>query len=110
VIEPAISRKIGKSGFSQLALNPTKWQTAKWANEQGLYQEYFEDISQMDEYLEQYLQNMVSYSDDALRQMKLLLWEGTESWPILLEERAQKSAELLMQSSTQRMINSYLTS
>ena len=40
VVGPAIERKIGLSAFSQLAINATNWQTARWAYEKGLFAEF----------------------------------------------------------------------
>ena len=66
VIEPAISRKVGKAAFSELALNPSEWQTASWAKDKGLYQEHFDHIGQLDDYLSRYLTKMTAYHRPAL--------------------------------------------
>lgn len=106
VIEPAITRKIGKAAFSQLALNPSEWQTARWAADRNLYQSLFPTSGQMDDYLLQYLEKMGSYSHGALSQMKSLLWEGVDHWEALLLKRAENSARLLLTDDTQRLIRS----
>ncbi|MCB0667120.1 MAG: enoyl-CoA hydratase/isomerase family protein [Saprospiraceae bacterium] len=110
VIEPAISRKTGKAGFIQLALNPVEWQTAEWANHHGLYQSVFDTSESMDEHLRKYVDSLASYSEDALLQMKRLLWEGTENWSSLLAKRAEKSARLLLNQDTQQLIQSFISS
>jgi methylglutaconyl-CoA hydratase len=66
VIEPAISRKLGKAAFSQLALNPSEWQTASWAKDHGLYQEHFDDATQLEDYLMRYLNKITAYHALAL--------------------------------------------
>jgi len=104
VIEPAIRRKAGISTVSQLALNPREWQTAQWARGQGLFQEVFETTELMDDYLDRYLASMTSYSGDALNNMKQMLWEGTEDWQDKLEDRAQRSASLLLNPMTQSLL------
>ena len=104
VIEPAIRRKAGIAAVSQLALNPQEWQTAEWAQSQGLFQEIFENSEQMDDYMNRYLASMTSYSGDALRNMKEMLWEGTEDWQDKLEDRAQRSASLLLNPLTQSLL------
>ncbi len=104
VIEPAIRRKIGLSHFSKLALNPTEWQIARWAHEVGLYQELFDTVEQLDDYLERYLARMVTYSSQALAQMKLTLWEGTEEWVQLLHDRAERSGQLLLSEEAQEAL------
>lgn len=108
VIEPAISRKVGKAAFSQLALNPSEWQSASWARDKGLYQEYFDHVDQLDQYLVRYLDTMTSYHSLALSEMKKMLWQGTEDWPSLLESRAEKSATLLLEDSTQALLRSQI--
>ncbi|MCB0689165.1 MAG: enoyl-CoA hydratase/isomerase family protein [Saprospiraceae bacterium] len=104
VIEPAITRKVGKAGFTSLALNPGSWKTSQWGVEHGLYQMCFDDIEAMDQFLTEYLQTMVTYSSEALTKMKALLWEGSENWSFLLEERANNSAQLLLTGHAQNLI------
>ncbi|NND31304.1 MAG: enoyl-CoA hydratase/isomerase family protein [Saprospiraceae bacterium] len=106
VIEPAILRKIGRASFTKLALNPQEWQTADWAREEGLYQDVFEDNRKLDIYLKKYLQTMTSYSYEALKGMKQMLWQGAEDWSGLLSERAKTSARLLMQEETRELLYS----
>jgi methylglutaconyl-CoA hydratase len=108
VIEPAIRRRAGSASFMKLALNPAEWQTAAWARDQGLYQEYFDQTGQMDDYLRRYLIRITEYSPQALKEIKKLLWEGTEAWPDLLSARARKSASLLLQEGTQLFLKKYL--
>lgn len=110
VIEPAIKRKIGTAGFSRMALNPSTWQDAVWAQNEGLYQDIFESIEDLDIYLTEYLNKLTSYNSEALRQMKLLLWERTEDWQVLLHKRAEKSANLLLTDSCQKLIKSMINS
>ena len=39
VIEPSVSRKIGKSAMSEMTLVPYSWKNAYWAKNKGLYAE-----------------------------------------------------------------------
>lgn len=104
VIEPAISRKIGKAHFSELVLTPRQWKSAAWSLEKGLFQRVFENIEQMDQHLSQYLLEISNYSSEALSNVKKLLWEKTEDWPSLLDKRAALSASLLLKEHTQRLL------
>ncbi len=104
VIGPAIRRKIGLGHFSQLALNPSEWQTASWCKEVGLYNELFAEIEQLDDYLSRYLQKLSSYSYAALSAMKQSLWKGTEDWNKLLEKNAALSGELVILEASQQAI------
>src|SRR6056297_2531187 len=49
VVGPAVARKVGDAGMSQLAINATEWKTADWAREKGLFAEVFDDVDAMDE-------------------------------------------------------------
>jgi methylglutaconyl-CoA hydratase len=48
VIEPAVSRKIGKIAMSEMTLSPTVWKTSKWAFDKGLYSEIFDSVEELD--------------------------------------------------------------
>lgn len=104
VIGPAVQRKIGMSGFSQLALNATEWQTAEWARSKGMFQEVFDSIEQMDAYLETFLDRFIDYSPATLQQFKEMFWEGTDDWPMLMEKRAEQSGNLVLSESAQEAI------
>lgn len=108
VIGPAVERKIGVSGFSELALNPSEWQTAEWAYSRGLFQELFQETSQMDAWLEGYLDRFLSYSPEALASVKRMLWENTGSWEDLLVRRAEISGRMVLQEDAQTAIRKML--
>ncbi|NND08236.1 MAG: enoyl-CoA hydratase/isomerase family protein [Saprospiraceae bacterium] len=108
VIEPALRRKIGVSGFSQLALNPTEWQTAKWAKQQGLFQEMFDTTDLLDNYMARYLDKLQSYDLNALGAMKAVLWEGTEHWEHTLVKRSKQSGSLLLSAYCQERLSKLL--
>lgn len=96
VIAPAVIRKTGLSAFSELSLKPTVWKDASWAKSNGLVSEVFDDILQMDEYIDNYLKEISGYSIDALSENKKLLWQGTENWPQIMSERAAISGRLAL--------------
>lgn len=96
VIGPAVERKVGAATFAQLALTPDEWRTADWAKERGLFQEVFETEEQLDAYLSHYLQTMLAYSPEAMRELKKIFWQGTEGWEQLLSERAAISGRLAL--------------
>ncbi|HEX5003147.1 MAG TPA: enoyl-CoA hydratase/isomerase family protein, partial [Bacteroidia bacterium] len=48
VVGPAVERKIGKSAFSQLAINATEWKSSDWACQKGLYADTFSTIDELD--------------------------------------------------------------
>jgi methylglutaconyl-CoA hydratase len=107
VIEPAVSRKIGKIAMSEMTLNPTAWKTSKWAFEKGLFSEVFETIEDLDIRLEEYTKELSSYNPDALLEMKKVLWEGTSHWESLLYERAAISGRLVLSDFTKNALEKF---
>jgi methylglutaconyl-CoA hydratase len=107
VIEPAVSRKIGKMAMSEMTLTPTKWQTADWAFENKLYSQMFDSISDMDSALNGFVSLLGSYNPEALLEMKKVLWEGTEHWSELLYERAAISGKLVLSDFTKQALQQF---
>ena len=104
VIEPAVTRKIGVSGFAELSLQPTSWKNAYWAKEKGLFNAVFPDIADLDKEINHYLAQLASYSPDAIRAIKEVLWRGTEEWSHLLTERAAQSGRLALLPDTKERL------
>lgn len=104
VVGPAIERKIGVSAFSQLAINATEWQTAAWAKEKGLYHEVFDTIEQTDAYVRHFVEKLLASSPAALQSLKKILWQGTQHWDELLDERAGISGRLVITEAAQQAI------
>lgn len=107
VIEPVVSRKIGKIAMSEMTLNPTAWKTSKWAFEKGLFSEVCETIEDLDLRLEEYTKELSSYNPDALLEMKKVLWEGTNHWDSLLYERAAISGRLVLSDFTKNALEKF---
>lgn len=107
VIEPVVSRKIGKIAMSEMTLNPTVWKTSKWAFEKGLFSEVCETIEDLDLRLEEYTKELSSYNPDALLEMKKVLWEGTNHWDSLLYERAAISGRLVLSDFTKNALEKF---
>ena len=104
VIEPAVSRKMGKNAMMQLTLNPTSWMSAQWATENGLYSEIFEDINQMDVAIDSFTNKLSQYNPNALSEMKKVYWENTDHWENLLLERASISGNLILSAEAQKAL------
>jgi methylglutaconyl-CoA hydratase len=107
VIEPAVSRKIGKMAMAEMTLNPTEWKTAQWAKEHKLFAEVFSTIEEMDNRLYEFLNLLVSFNPEALQEMKQVLWEGTSHWSELLYERAAISGKLVLSDFTKEALNQF---
>jgi methylglutaconyl-CoA hydratase len=108
VISPAVIRKVGLPAFSQLTIRAVDFQTAQWAKEKGLYNEVYTSIADMDEALNSLTEKLASYHPEALTGLKQILWEGTDNWDELLNERAAISGELVLSAFTQQALQSFL--
>lgn len=107
VIEPALSRKIGKSALSEMTLEASEWKTASWANQKGLYAKVLETTAELDLEITAFAQKIASYNPQALTEMKKVFWEGTENWSTLLYERAQISGQLVLSDFSKNTLHSF---
>lgn len=107
VIEPVVSRKIGKMAMAEMTLNPTIWKTSKWGLEKGLFSEIFETVEELDFRLQEYSKELSSYNPDALLEIKKVLWEGTDNWDSLLYERAAISGRLVLSDFTKSALEKF---
>lgn len=107
VVGPAVERKIGVSGMSQLAIDATEWQTAEWARAKGLYTEIFDTAEEMDQAISTLADKLCKSNPEAMRLLKQVFWEGAEHWDTLLAERAAMSGQLVLSDFTKNAINSF---
>lgn len=107
VIEPAVSRKIGKVAMSEMTLTPTIWKTSYWALEKGLFTEVFETVEALDERLNEYLNELSAYNYEALAEIRKVLWQDTQHWETLLYERAAISGRLVLSDFTKKAIEKF---
>jgi methylglutaconyl-CoA hydratase len=104
VIEPAVSRKIGKTAMTEMTLAAHEWKSAIWANHKGLFAKVLENELELDEELSHFALKLASYNPEALAEMKKVIWEGTENWDSLLFERAQISGKLVLSDFTKKAL------
>ena len=104
VVGPAVERKIGVSAMSQLAINATEWQSAVWARSKGLYTAVYDTADAMDEAIDALVNKLCQSNPEAMRQLKLVFWQGTEHWDRLLAERAEISGQLVLSDFTKKAI------
>lgn len=107
VVGPAVERKMGKTGMSQLAINATEWKSAEWAAEKGLYTELFDYVEQMDNAINAMAEKLAASNPEAMAMLKKAFWEGTEHWDTLLEERAAMSGKLVTSEFTRKAIETF---
>ncbi|WP_348823986.1 enoyl-CoA hydratase/isomerase family protein [Flavobacterium aestuarii] len=104
VIEPAVSRKIGKTAMSEMTLTAHEWKTAAWALQKGLYAKVLETKEELDLEVDLLSRKLASYNPEALIEMKKIFWEGTAHWDKLLKERASVSGKLVLSDFTKNAL------
>lgn len=107
VIEPAVSRKIGKTAMTEMTLAATEWKNAEWALNKGLFTQLFNTAEELDNSLNIFALNLSSYNPEALNKMKKVIWEGTENWDTLLYERAEISGKLVLSEFTKEALTKF---
>ena len=107
VIEPAVSRKIGKIAMIEMTLQPNTWQTADWAKDKGLYADIFDSQDEVSEATKKLAKKLASFNPDALDEMKKVFWQGTENWDDLLYERAAISGKLVLSDFTKEALGQF---
>ncbi|ETN94737.1 enoyl-CoA hydratase/isomerase family protein [Zhouia amylolytica] len=104
VIAPAVERKIGVSGLGELTLAAEEWKSAYWAKEKGLYARVFDSVKDLDKEIAILSHKLASYNPAGLKEMKAVLWEGTENWDTLLSDRAATSGKLVLSEFTKQAL------
>ena len=104
VVGPAVQRKIGTSAYSQLSINAKEWFSAHWAKEKGLYHEVLESNEDLDQYVKELSTELKDMNPEAMKELKRVIWRGTEDWDQLLEKRAEISGRLVLSDFTRKSI------
>lgn len=107
VIEPVVSKKIGRTAMAEMTLSAHEWKTADWATAKGLYANTFETIEDLDQAIYDFSIKLSSYNPEALLEMKKVLWDGTEHWNTLLLERAAISGKLVLSDFTRKALSQF---
>jgi len=107
VVGPAVKRKIGTAAFGTLAINATKWFDSAWAEEKGLFSRVFDSYDDLDDAVQNLAGNLAGSSPDAMKELKKVLWEGTDHWEKLMEERAEISGRLVLSDFTRKFIEDF---
>jgi methylglutaconyl-CoA hydratase len=107
VVGPAIERKIGLSGMSQIAIDANSFYTAEWAMKKGLFTKVFETNEELDGAVKATAEHLCTYNTDAMLEMKKVFWKGTGDWDELLAERAQTSGRLVLSEFTKEKLKGF---
>ncbi|MEO5999321.1 MAG: enoyl-CoA hydratase/isomerase family protein [Chitinophagaceae bacterium] len=104
VVGPVVERKIGNAAFGQLAIDASMWRNADWAKRKGLFAEVHPGTESMDESIERLANTLVHANPESMKEMKKMLWRGTEHWDELLREKAAISGKLVLSEFTRNAI------
>lgn len=107
VVSPAIERKIGVSGMSQIAIDANNFYEAEWARSKGLFANVYESIAEMDTAVEAFAKHLCTYNPEAMLEMKQIFWKGTDDWDDLLAERAAISGRLVLSDFTKKTLEKF---
>ncbi|RTY96209.1 enoyl-CoA hydratase/isomerase family protein [Flavobacterium sp. GSP27] len=107
VIEPVVSKKIGKTAMAEMTLAAHEWKTADWATAKGLYANTFETITELDAAIADFTGKLSGYNPKGLLEMKKVFWEGTQHWDTLLLERAAISGKLVLSDFTRKALSQF---
>jgi methylglutaconyl-CoA hydratase len=107
VVGPAVERKLGLSGMSQIAIDANSFYGAEWARQKGLYARVFETTEELDDAVRSFAQHLCTYNQEAMQELKKVFWAGTEHWDVLLSERAKISGRLVLSKFTKETLKRF---
>ena len=107
VIEPAVSRRMGKNVMSQMTIDAETFFSSEFAKEKGLFADVFETVEELDNAVGALASKLTSYNSEAIMQMKKVMWDGTDNWDVLLDERAKISGKLVLSKFTKKVLERF---
>ncbi len=107
VVGPAIERKIGLTGMSQIAIDANSFYPAEWAQQKGLFTHVYESNEELDAAVKNTAEHLCTYNVEAMLEMKKIFWQGTDHWDTLLAERAQISGRLVLSEFTKEKLKGF---
>jgi methylglutaconyl-CoA hydratase len=107
VVGPAVQRKIGASGMSQIAIDANSFYSPEWAMQKGMFTKVFDTTEELDKEVQALAEQLCGYNPEAVKEMKQMFWRGTEDWDELLIERAKISGRLVLSSFTKEKLKKF---
>jgi methylglutaconyl-CoA hydratase len=107
VVGPAVERKLGLAGMSQIAIDANTFYDAQWARQKGLYASVHESTQALDAAVQLLAENLCRYNPEAMAEMKKVMWAGTEHWDTLLKDRAVISGRLVLSDFTKQTLKTF---
>lgn len=105
LIGPAVERKVGRGAFQGMALD-ADWRSAEWALKHDLYHQLHSDAPSLDSAVSAMAARFAAYHEDAVRELKRVLWEDTEHWEDLVLKRAEITSRLVLTEFVQKAVRS----
>ncbi|OGU57869.1 MAG: hypothetical protein A2X64_10260 [Ignavibacteria bacterium GWF2_33_9] len=106
VIAPAIEKKIGLSPLMEMTID-TEYRSVEWALRKGLVYKVFPDIEQVNEFTYKLAADIAKHNPKAVEELKTIFWEKERTDFSHYEERAEKSARLLLTDFTKAFLRDF---
>jgi methylglutaconyl-CoA hydratase len=103
VIAPVIEHKIGLSALMEMTID-TEYRNAKWANDKGLVNRIFENTKFAYDFAKELCSKISQRNPAAVKELKEIFWEKEAKDPNVFEQRAEKSAKLLLNDFTKNFL------
>ena len=107
VVGPAVARKLGISGMSQIAIDANTFYSPEWAKDKGLFTHVYDSTEALDEAVQATAEHLCTYNPEAMKEMKKIFWDGCDDWDTLLNERAKVSGRLVLSEFTKEKLKRF---
>lgn len=107
VVGPAVARKLGVSGMSQIAIDANTFYSPEWAKNKGLFTHVYDSTEELDEAVQATAGHLCTYNPEAMKEMKKIFWDGCDDWDTLLNERAKVSGRLVLSEFTKEKLKRF---
>lgn len=107
VVGPAVARKLGVSGMSQIAIDANTFYSPEWAKDKGLFTHVYDSTEKLDEAVQATAEHLCTYNPEAMKEMKKIFWDGCDDWDTLLNERAKVSGRLVLSEFTKEKLKRF---
>ena len=87
VVGPAVARKLGVSGMSQIAIDANTFYSPEWAKDKGLFTHVYDSTEELDEAVQATAEHLCTYNPEAMKEMKKIFWDGCDDLDSLIYER-----------------------
>ena len=106
VIEPFVSKKIGKQNSYHVTLNPNTWFNAKWCGLNHVFNEIVESSCLLEKSLFK-AKELSLYNHKSLEKLKDIYWEDLSQYDKLYPNRANISGELILSPKVKKVLENF---